>query len=155
MSSNHNNCAVAPCKNTGRNNSEVIYHTFPKDKQIQNEWIARCKRKDKINVRNARVCSAHFLPEDYERDLKNELLGLPLKKLRTGAIPSQHIWQKDDRTEQVNYIKKCKYLNSFGVVQVFRQGGRKLKFCLFLLTMGGSQSNAYVRQKIMSFSDIC
>ena len=86
------NCAVAQCSNYGRKISDVMYHRFPKDPKFQREWVSRCKRMDKVNVNTARVCSIHFLPEDYERGLKNELLGLPLiKKLKRDAIPSQHI----------------------------------------------------------------
>ena len=30
----------------------------------------------------------HFAPEDFERDLRNEMLGLPLRKLlKPGAAP--------------------------------------------------------------------
>lgn len=36
----------------------------------------------------ARVCSAHFSPKCYRRDLQHELLGLPLrKKLKPDAVP--------------------------------------------------------------------
>ncbi len=31
--------------------------------------------------RTARICSNHFKEEDYERDLRNELLNLPQRKL--------------------------------------------------------------------------
>ena len=35
-----------------------------------------------------RICSLHFAPEDFERDLRNEMLGLPLRKLlKPGAAP--------------------------------------------------------------------
>lgn len=104
MSKNNSNCAVANCSNYGRKSSDILYHRFPKN-EVQREWVARCKRADKINVNNARICSIHFLPEDYERDLKNELLGLPIKKkLKANAVPSQNLpnWHGNIRTTESN-----------------------------------------------------
>lgn len=77
-------CAVAGCNNRHRNTKDcevgVLYHRFPNDGDILKQWIAKCYRKDEINSKNARICSEHFLPHDYEDDMKNRLLGLPLKK---------------------------------------------------------------------------
>lgn len=92
MGKNNHNCAVADCSNYGRKTTGIIYHSFPKSLELQKEWVSRCKRADEVNVKNARVCSSHFLPEQYERDLKSELLGIPQKKkLLANAIPSQHL----------------------------------------------------------------
>ncbi|XP_046994485.1 uncharacterized protein LOC124606543 [Schistocerca americana] len=74
MSTNTSYCAVAECSNSGRKTEGVIYHRFPKNVELQRKWIARCKREDKINVNNARVCSEHFCESDYKRDLQNELI---------------------------------------------------------------------------------
>ncbi|CAL8117896.1 unnamed protein product [Orchesella dallaii] len=81
-------CAVAECRN--RNGPDLAFHRFPSHDKVRcKKWEVKCKRLDKLNVANARVCAAHFTDEDYERDLQNELLGLPLrKKLKPTAIPS-------------------------------------------------------------------
>ena len=43
-----------------------------------------------IRVENMRVCSLHFDDSAYERDLRNELLGLPTrKKLLSDAVPTK------------------------------------------------------------------
>ena len=35
-----------------------------------------------------RICSKHFRPEDFIRDLRNEMLGLPLRNLlKPGSCP--------------------------------------------------------------------
>ncbi|XP_049843808.1 uncharacterized protein LOC126295370 [Schistocerca gregaria] len=94
----------------------VVCHSFPKDEHLRREWIARCRRPDVINVRTARVCSVHFRPEDYVRDLRNELLGLPLrKKLVPTAIPSLNIprWDEGD-------IVECRDMSK-------QKGGRRRK----------------------------
>merc|ERR1711860_81928 len=43
---------------------------------------------DIAKVGSVRICSMHFAPEDFERDFRNEMLGLPLRKLlNPGAAP--------------------------------------------------------------------
>eukprot|EP00096_Caligus_rogercresseyi_P008276 TRINITY_DN2684_c0_g1_i1.p1 TRINITY_DN2684_c0_g1~~TRINITY_DN2684_c0_g1_i1.p1 ORF type:complete len:368 (-),score=100.70 TRINITY_DN2684_c0_g1_i1:55-1158(-) len=70
----------------------VSYHRFPTESTLRSEWIRRCKRKDKMNPESARICGRHFTPEDFERDLKNELLGMPLvKRLKRGSVPTLHL----------------------------------------------------------------
>ena len=58
--------------------------------ELRRLWIHACRRKDSFNPNTGRICSIHFLPTDYKRDLKNELLGLPtVKRLFENAIPTQ------------------------------------------------------------------
>lgn len=77
-------CAVYGCNNTYKtklpDDQKIILHTFPKLKNIvsetmRREWIRRCMRKDQFNPDTSRICSMHFVANDYERDLQNELLG--------------------------------------------------------------------------------
>jgi hypothetical protein len=70
-------CAVASCHNP----SGISYHSFPKEAKLQQKWLQACKRSDFVNVKTASVCSRHFLPADFERDLRNELLKQPLRAL--------------------------------------------------------------------------
>ncbi len=93
--SNHNNCAVALCNSHGKKTAghNICYHRFPKDPHIRKIWLARCQRKDlNFNPDNAHICSLHFLPEDYKRDLEHELLGKPIRRrLNQEAMPSVNI----------------------------------------------------------------
>jgi hypothetical protein len=83
-------CAVAICSNP--KDDSILYHRFPKNKELRKKWIVACKREDQFNPSTSTVCSNHFLPTDYERDLRNELLGLPVKKrLRKDAFPTVYI----------------------------------------------------------------
>ena len=83
-------CAVAVCPSP--KDSHIIYHSFPKNDLMKKTWVVKCKRDDSFNCRFATVCSNHFLPSDYERDLRNELLGIPQrKKLKQDAVPSQNL----------------------------------------------------------------
>ena len=83
-------CAVATCPSP--KDSDTTYHRFPKGNELRKQWLIACKRADKVNPNTSTVCSHHFNADSYERDLKNELLGLPLrKKLKLGAIPSENL----------------------------------------------------------------
>lgn len=88
-------CAIATCKNTHKNSKgkNVIFHVFPKgNNELCKEWLQKCHRNDPVNVKNARICSEHFMEEDYEDDMKNRLLGLPIRKfLKPFATPRINI----------------------------------------------------------------
>ena len=61
-----------------------------------------------------RICETHFKHEDFEQDLKNELLGLPIvKRLLKTAIPSLKISGEKRKSEtlvsrQIRYEKREK-----------------------------------------------
>lgn len=81
-----NTCAVAICPSP----QDVSYHRFPKDPELLKVWVIRCRRKDEINVKNAKVCALHFTEEDFQRDLKSELLGCkPRPSLKPNSVPSK------------------------------------------------------------------
>ncbi|QQP52593.1 Uncharacterized protein FKW44_004784, partial [Caligus rogercresseyi] len=82
-------CAVSTCPSP----SDVHYFAFPrKDLVLQRLWISKCKRGNKINPINAKVCERHFTCDDFQRNLKAELLNLnSKKKLKAGAFPSCNI----------------------------------------------------------------
>ncbi|KAJ8944811.1 hypothetical protein NQ318_013147 [Aromia moschata] len=51
----------------------------------------------------ARVCSDHFSPDCYQRDLQHELLGLPLRrKLKSDAVPNQNLPGSDKKETSKN-----------------------------------------------------
>lgn len=83
-------CIVSSCSNyykKTRDNPSVIYHTFPASTTRAQKWLELCGvKKQRTNF--ARICSEHFSPKCYRRDLQHELLGLPLrKKLKPDAVP--------------------------------------------------------------------
>ena len=88
-------CAVAGCSNW-RNKpgleKTISFHRFPKDESLCKAWIVRCARKDKINLSNATVCSEHFDESCFVRDLRNELLSLPTRRiLHEHALPTRRL----------------------------------------------------------------
>lgn len=85
------NCAAADCKNKSDNSSKlgISFHIFPKEPSLCKTWIHFCKRLDSFNTQTARLCSEHFKADDFERDLRAELLNIPKRSLlKTGAIPT-------------------------------------------------------------------
>ena len=52
-------------------------------------WIANTKLKNPPISKHSRICSAHFEPDCYERDLRAELLGTkPMHRLKGDAVPT-------------------------------------------------------------------
>lgn len=84
-------CSVAICGNNyykqkSRGQQQIAFFTFPKDEKLQKLWIMRCHRKDKINIRTARVCSDHFREEDFVDDMYSRMMGTkPKLKLKNGG----------------------------------------------------------------------
>ncbi|XP_045139372.1 THAP domain-containing protein 3-like [Portunus trituberculatus] len=87
-------CAVFGCSNekTIVGEKNIRYFRFPRDEKLRKVWINVCRRSDKINSKNAVVCSEHFTSEDYIDDMKSRLLGIesPRNKrlLKNEAVPS-------------------------------------------------------------------
>ena len=80
-------CSVFGC------NVRKDLHRFPqKDEVTCQVWIHKCYRKDKFNVKSATICKKHFEDSCFERDLRNELLGLPTRRLlKPGSVPTLHL----------------------------------------------------------------
>lgn len=70
-------CAVAIC----RLPKDASYHRFPKAEPLSKAWLNACRRKDFVNVKTAYVCSEHFQEQDFERDLRGELMNLPSRRM--------------------------------------------------------------------------
>ena len=86
--------AITTCtNNAGRTRRSISFHTFPRKGDIREQWIAACKRADDFNPDTSRICSEHFVAEDYIRDLKAELLGYTPKKkiLKDDAVPHRNL----------------------------------------------------------------
>uniref|UniRef100_A0A0K2UGH1 THAP-type domain-containing protein n=1 Tax=Lepeophtheirus salmonis TaxID=72036 RepID=A0A0K2UGH1_LEPSM len=70
------------------NPRDAQYFAFSQKKlMLQRLWISFCRRKDPINIKNAKICDRHF-----EWNLQAELLDLKCrKKLKRDSVPSLHI----------------------------------------------------------------
>ena len=91
-------CLVPGCKSKSQAGHEGISVHLPKNQAQAKKWVLACKRDDPVNMNNSGVCSLHFKPDDFARDLRYELLNPDkrandnrTKKLKEDAIPSQNI----------------------------------------------------------------
>ena len=93
-------CAVPGCLNGSRQGvkPDIKWFCFPKERDRADLWWQKIKRDGRLSdVKDPRVCSEHFVSDDFQRDLKYELLypgsPLPLSKVRLSdtACPSKNI----------------------------------------------------------------
>ena len=90
-------CAVATCKvwSGGWSNkkTEASFFRFPKNPEVQAAWVHRCYRQDQFNVKNAVVCSEHFVETDYDPSylVKRTLMPNVKPSLKPDAIPSRNL----------------------------------------------------------------
>ena len=84
-------CVNDSSKQSKIENEKISFYRLPNDKKIQKLWIDKIRRP-KVNLppyRNIRICHLHFEEECFERDLKSELLNLPIKRiLKKDAVPT-------------------------------------------------------------------
>ena len=91
-----NNCSVFGCFNTKRKTKslglDIGFFRFPRNESLRDSWIQACRRKDKVNMDFAVICSVHFRQDDIADDMKSRLLGIPRPKnqriLKKNAVPS-------------------------------------------------------------------
>ena len=86
-----NSCVAFGC--TNRSGSGVGFHKIPCDKEREKLWLNALKPAKPPNLKHARVCSDHFLEEDYDMNykLESELLGKLVNQRRflsKDAVPS-------------------------------------------------------------------
>ena len=80
----HSFCCVPLCSMTGKYNSAVSYHTFPKDESQRKKWIHNIKRANLVINRWTTVCSRHFLSTD--------IIHGGNRRLVPGAVPVLFDW---------------------------------------------------------------
>lgn len=112
-------CAIFGCNNTNQGKNATVgvkYHMFPKNPTLVKKWVHICGRSDKINVATARVCSVHFVEEDYPVDALLAMCGINkrLKTLKDDAEPTKYVPRQKliyessmrlERLERRNYSK--------------------------------------------------
>ena len=84
-------CRVPGCDSNDKEHPDVHFHKLPPESKKNNyrdEWIRRIRRVGTL-PKTLFICSRHFSSDCYQRDLKSELLGLPLHhNLKPDAIPT-------------------------------------------------------------------
>ncbi|XP_057307529.1 THAP domain-containing protein 7-like [Hydractinia symbiolongicarpus] len=80
-------------ENNNERKIRVVFYHIPsakKDKELRNKWLHNIKRSGTLPKDSGfYICSHHFEPECFERDLQAELMGPPPRnKLKDGAVPT-------------------------------------------------------------------
>ena len=86
-------CMAPGCSNNHRKNPEVHFHRLPwRHQLVVQQWLARMKLARPPKLQYARVCSQHFVEDDYElKGHFDESRRFHLKrttKLKPLAVPS-------------------------------------------------------------------
>jgi len=50
-------------------------YRFPKDLKLQKFWAKKCEINGKWNPQSSYICSKHFSPNDFVKDMKAKLSG--------------------------------------------------------------------------------
>ena len=89
----HRTCGVLSCKNAyvhgGPDKSNVVFHSFPKDKEERKSWVIACMNP-KITTKNEKckknyVCGKHFTNDCYPG------IGTKIKRLKKGSKPTKYL----------------------------------------------------------------
>ena len=85
-------CCGVGCSNDSRFVSKgqgISFHRFPTEDSLLKEWLAKISRVGLEVTKDTRLCSVHFEPDCFERDLRAELLGSKGKrKLMPDTVPT-------------------------------------------------------------------
>ena len=95
-------CCVPGCTSNSRDKTleAISFHTFPKDRALAREWIAKIRRDvgDHFQVNeHMKVCSLHFEADAYcsgswRRPDDKKLTTVTRQKLKGDAIPTKFFW---------------------------------------------------------------
>uniref|UniRef100_A0A8C5CWV9 THAP-type domain-containing protein n=1 Tax=Gadus morhua TaxID=8049 RepID=A0A8C5CWV9_GADMO len=77
-------CCVPSCSVSGKFNSSVSFHQFPKDESVRAIWVRNIRRDKFVIRRHTTVCSRHFMQEDVVEGGR--------RRLKPGAIPVLFAW---------------------------------------------------------------
>ncbi|TNM98106.1 hypothetical protein fugu_014352 [Takifugu bimaculatus] len=64
-----------------RRHVDLMERAFPKDDKVRQQWEAALRRNSFTATPSSRLCSAHFIQEDFDRTGQTV-------RLRAGAVPS-------------------------------------------------------------------
>ncbi|XP_014252054.1 uncharacterized protein LOC106668113 [Cimex lectularius] len=107
-------CAIGTCGNSsyrakklGR--TDLSFHTFPRDPELRAVWVSRCNRFTGWNPKSSYVCSDHFKPTDFRRNLRAELMGYKerQRKLHPNVVPSINLGFSYDNREMYSDSEGC------------------------------------------------
>ena len=82
------NCSAPGCTNRSEDNKNISFHHLPsKSEEVKKKWLHNLKRK---NIPETLfLCSEHFEPHCFRRDLRAELMGKKTRnELKDDVVPA-------------------------------------------------------------------
>ncbi|XP_031785994.1 uncharacterized protein LOC116417376 isoform X2 [Nasonia vitripennis] len=91
-------CSIKSCRNWNGNTTKkgIKFYRFPADARIAEIWIKACEN-EKINLKNARICSIHFAEDCFERKPNHLIVPGDTNTVRLSktAIPTLNLHNDD------------------------------------------------------------
>uniref|UniRef100_A0A8C9XCU8 THAP domain-containing protein 1 n=1 Tax=Sander lucioperca TaxID=283035 RepID=A0A8C9XCU8_SANLU len=87
-------CCEPLCSASGRYNSTLSFHCFPKNASLQAKWIHKVRRTGFTVTQHTKVCSRHFKPHEIVTSKKGR------RALVAGAVPSLFEWNNYSTKER-------------------------------------------------------
>ena len=102
------NCSAPGCTNRSEDNKNISFHRLPyKSEEVKKKWwLHNLKRK---NIPEAVfICSEHFEPHCFKRDLRAELMGTkPRKELKDDAVPTLFQHSQCSSRKRISSIERA------------------------------------------------
>ena len=89
------NCCVPNCTKKlyrTKNGEKISYFKFPDDVNLKKRWLHAIRHdegKEFTVNQNAKICSHHFIPEDFVKSIGGQRI-----YLREGVVPSRFSWSQ-------------------------------------------------------------
>ncbi|XP_032674680.1 uncharacterized protein LOC116845742 [Odontomachus brunneus] len=100
-------CCITNCKSTAKRNCDIKFFRFPfHNKSSLKYWIAATGRDNWFPYSDARICSLHFINNDYSNNMYTQR-----KRLKQDIFPTQHVHANLLQLLQQNTVYKIKELN--------------------------------------------
>ncbi|KAK3742616.1 hypothetical protein QZH41_018331 [Actinostola sp. cb2023] len=106
-------CCVPQCNGDSRYHNELKFHRLPggeAGKETRKRWLVKIRRDEGPDFKitsSTRICSRHFIDEDYQpADNAGRLL------LKRGAIPTKFDWSSKPKTRRkiIRHIDRYRYM---------------------------------------------
>ncbi|XP_041948199.1 uncharacterized protein LOC121709131 [Alosa sapidissima] len=94
VNGSNEHCCVPLCSASGRYNSSLSFHCFPKNVSLRAKWIHQVRRTGFTITQHTKVCSRHFKPHEIVTSKKGR------RALVAGAVPSLFEWNNYSTKER-------------------------------------------------------
>ena len=101
------NCSAPGCTNRSEDNKNISFLRLPsKSEEIKKKWLQNLKRKNIPET--VFICSEHFEPHCFKRDLRAELMGIkPRNELKDDVVPTLFQYSQCSSRKWISSIERA------------------------------------------------